>query len=270
MPLTRLPVPGDDNGIWGEILNDFLSVELASNGALKIRTDGTLDATASSKGIVQLTGDLTGSAANPTIAAGAVNNSKISASAAIDQSKLNLAITDAEVSGGIAQSKISNLTTDLSNKQPLDSDLTSIAALSPNNDDIIQRKAGTWTNRNLAQLKADLGLVYSKTISIESPTSSENITLFHTDFAITITKVHAVVRGSTPSVTFQMPHGNDRSASGTNLFSASQSISSTTAGTEYTSFNDATLASDEMLWLTTSASSGTVSELSVTIYYTID
>lgn len=39
--------------------------------------------------------------------------------------------------------------------QPLDSDLTAIAGLSPNNDDIIQRKAGAWTNRSIAQYKAD-------------------------------------------------------------------------------------------------------------------
>lgn len=42
--------------------------------------------------------------------------------------------------------------------QPLDSDLTAIAALSPTNDDIVQRKAGAWTNRSMAQLATDLGL----------------------------------------------------------------------------------------------------------------
>jgi hypothetical protein len=40
--------------------------------------------------------------------------------------------------------------------QPLDADLTAIAALSPTNDDIIQRKTGAWTNRTMAQLAADL------------------------------------------------------------------------------------------------------------------
>lgn len=43
--------------------------------------------------------------------------------------------------------------------QPLDSDLTAIAALSPSNDDIVQRKAGAWTNRTMAQLLADLSAV---------------------------------------------------------------------------------------------------------------
>jgi hypothetical protein len=58
----------------------------------------------------------------------------------------------------LPQSKITNLITDLSNKQPLDSDLTAIAGLSPTNDDIIQRKGGVWTNRNLDQLITDMAL----------------------------------------------------------------------------------------------------------------
>lgn len=40
----------------------------------------------------------------------------------------------------------------------LDSDLNAIAALTPSNDDIIQRKAGAWTNRTIAQIASDLGL----------------------------------------------------------------------------------------------------------------
>lgn len=40
--------------------------------------------------------------------------------------------------------------------QPLDDDLTAIAALSPSDNDIIQRKSGAWVKRTLAQLKADL------------------------------------------------------------------------------------------------------------------
>lgn len=43
--------------------------------------------------------------------------------------------------------------------QPTDADLTAIAALSPSNDDVIQRKAGVWAKRTPAQLKTDLVLV---------------------------------------------------------------------------------------------------------------
>lgn len=40
--------------------------------------------------------------------------------------------------------------------QPLDADLTQIAGLTPSNDDVLQRKAGAWTNRSVAQYKTDL------------------------------------------------------------------------------------------------------------------
>lgn len=46
----------------------------------------------------------------------------------------------------------------LDGKQAVDGDLTAIAALTPANDDVLQRKAGAWTNRTIVQLITDLGL----------------------------------------------------------------------------------------------------------------
>lgn len=46
----------------------------------------------------------------------------------------------------------------ITDAQPLDQDLTDIAALTPTNDDVLQRKAGAWVNRSLAQLKSDISL----------------------------------------------------------------------------------------------------------------
>lgn len=54
--------------------------------------------------------------------------------------------------------------------QPLDSDLTAIAALTPTNDDVVQRKAGAWTNRTMAQLNTDL-LAIAPTVVVESTTA---------------------------------------------------------------------------------------------------
>lgn len=117
--MSRLPVPGSDDGTWGSILNDFLNVEHNSDGTLKasgsladkadnndvvhlsgnetvggIKTfsssplvptpttanqatnksyvdsavsAGAPDATTTSKGIVQLAGDLSGTATSPTV-----------------------------------------------------------------------------------------------------------------------------------------------------------------------------------------------------------
>lgn len=184
--MARLPQPGGDQDIWGQVLNDYLSVEHNSDGTLK--TSGSLaskadnaatvhttgnetisgvktfnsspvvptpttstqaankgyvdgiaggaDATTSSKGIIQLAGDLGGSgttASAPVISNGAVTtvklatgavttneiadstitNTDISPTAAIAKSKLaSLAIVDADVSA-ISESKVTNLTTDL-------------------------------------------------------------------------------------------------------------------------------------------------------------
>jgi hypothetical protein len=44
------------------------------------------------------------------------------------------------------------------NAYEVSADLTAIANLTPSNDDIIQRKSGSWTNRTIAQLLVDLGL----------------------------------------------------------------------------------------------------------------
>lgn len=100
--MARLPVPGSDEGQWGSVLNDFLSQSHNTDGSLKTsavsgagaeQTDNkgvangyapldgsgqvpaanlpaastTPDATTTEKGIVQLAGDLSGTATAPTV-----------------------------------------------------------------------------------------------------------------------------------------------------------------------------------------------------------
>lgn len=67
--MARLPVPGSDSGIWGSVLNDFLNQSHNADGTLKasaVSASGA-DATTSAKGILQLAGDLAGTAAAPTV-----------------------------------------------------------------------------------------------------------------------------------------------------------------------------------------------------------
>lgn len=120
--MARLPIPGSDNGTWGDVLNDYLSVAHDSAGTLKsdavnssaIQDDsiteaklntgsgtdgqvltknsgatggfewaaggGAADATTTTKGIIQLTGDLSGTAAAPTVPA---LTSKVNASTTV-------------------------------------------------------------------------------------------------------------------------------------------------------------------------------------------
>lgn len=62
----------------------------------------------------------------------------------------------------------------------LDADLTAIAALSPSNDDVIQRKTGAWTNRTMTQVATDLlatgGFLRKATVTL----SSADILALHT------------------------------------------------------------------------------------------
>jgi hypothetical protein len=111
---------------------------------------------------------------------------------------------------------------------------------------------------------------HTKGITIESPTSSEDITWFFTDRAITVVQVRAVLNNgaSTPSVTYQVYHATDRSAAGTGV-TTSGAVTSTTTGTDAT-LSDTTIPADSWVWIETSAQSGTTPEIALFIEYTDD
>lgn len=71
--------------------------------------------------------------------------------------------------GAIATSAIG------STVQGYDGDLAAIAALSPANDDFIQRKSGAWTNRTIAQAKTDLGIA-PPTVQVLTNTATSTYT----------------------------------------------------------------------------------------------
>jgi hypothetical protein len=81
--MTRLPVPGSDDNTWGSILNDFLSVEHDSTGALLLRSDGTLDNLMHTTGTETVAGVKTFSSSPvvpvPTLAAQAANKQYVDA-----------------------------------------------------------------------------------------------------------------------------------------------------------------------------------------------
>lgn len=94
--------------------------------------------------------------------------------------------------------------TDTSGLQPLDSDLTAIAALTPSNDDVIQRKAGAWTNRTIAQLTTDLGIASTyvpytgatTNVTLGSNTlSASSLTATSTGFGLDLTNATASTSG---------------------------------------------------------------------------
>lgn len=112
-------------------------------------------------------------------------------------------------------------------------------------------------------------IIQSKSVTIPDPTASEDISLFYTDEAITVSKIVYVITGST-SVTTTIRHHTDRSNAGTEVVTSGTVANSATAGTVVTSFNDATVPADSFVWLETTALSGTPTSLNATIFFTQD
>ena len=91
--------------------------------------------------------------------------------------------------------------------------------------------------------------------------------MFFTFVAITVQEIQAVVKGSTPSVTINPVQSSDRSAAGTAILNTPTAITNTTTGQNLTTFNDNTIPADSWVVLKTTAQSGTVTELHITISY---
>lgn len=111
------------------------------------------------------------------------------------------------------------------------------------------------------------GLKYRASLTIENPTSAESIPFFYTSQAATITKVRVVVKGSTPSVTSNVGYGTSI-ASLTSVTTAPSAVTNATTGVDST-LNNTAIPADGYLVFTSSAQSGTVNWMNVTVEYTI-
>ncbi len=110
---------------------------------------------------------------------------------------------------------------------------------------------------------------HQKAIILEAVGSSEDVSIFYTSVAITISAMAAVVRGSTPSVTWTIRHDPDRSVTGAEVVT-SGTTTTTESGETISSFNDATIPAASWVWLETTAQTGTVDELAVVVDYSED
>jgi hypothetical protein len=108
--------------------------------------------------------------------------------------------------------------------------------------------------------------VGTKTITVENPTATENIPFCFTTAGGTITKVIAVLVGSsTPSVTYNIGYGTDVTSL-TNVTTSPSAVTSTTTGTTAT-LNNVTVPANGWLVLKTTAQSGTVNSITVTVEF---
>jgi hypothetical protein len=105
-----------------------------------------------------------------------------------------------------------------------------------------------------------------KAFTIYAPTAAENVTLFYTTQAITITNLISVIRGGT-SVTYTVRYDSSRAATGTEVVTGGTVANNSTTGLNTTSFNSASIPANRFVWVQTTAVSGTVNEFSLTVLF---
>ena len=111
-------------------------------------------------------------------------------------------------------------------------------------------------------------LIYQKH-TIESPSGSENITVFRTDFDITVQEVISVSTGTTPDTTYQLKHSNiGRNDIGNNLTNVSNTTSTSIGDVATLDVNS--IPADSWIWFETSSANGMDVTLTIDIRYTID
>jgi uncharacterized cupin superfamily protein len=193
----------------------------------------------------------------------------------IDNTAVTYAKTSAGVQASLDLADSSLQSGDIgSSVQAYDADLAAIAALSPSNDDIIQRKSGAWTNRTLAQLLADLQSSLKPTEHIAIACSDETTALttgsakvtFRMPYAFTLTDVRASVTTAPTGANLNV----DINESGTTVLSTILSIdagekTSTTAATPVV-ISDTSLADDAEITIDIDQIGSTIAGAGLKVY----
>jgi hypothetical protein len=106
-----------------------------------------------------------------------------------------------------------------------------------------------------------------RSITVENPTSSENIPIFYTTVALVISSIRGVVKGTgSPSVTYSVKSASDLTSGSPAVHANAITVTNTTTGANAT-LSEVNIAANSWVWLETSATGGTVTGLNVTLAF---
>ena len=129
---------------------------------------------------------------------------------------------------------------------------------------------------NASKLGGRFAFVDTTIISfwLDTPTGTDNKFGLRIPYDFTVSRLDLVITsngGANDSVAMNIKFSTDRSSGApTSLLTSDEYVSSTVAGEEITTFNDATIPQDSWIWIITSAVVGTVNGLGIQIRGTYD
>jgi hypothetical protein len=125
---------------------------------------------------------------------------------------------------------------------------------------------GRYDNTGGAGPPGPAGPMGPKAMSLQLPVVGDEVTMFYAKDALTITQMEAVVRGTTPSVTWTVLWAPTRSAAGTPVVTAG-TVTNSTTGQIITTFNSANIPAGSWVWMKATATSGIVLEFGLTLSF---
>ena len=142
-----------------------------------------------------------------------------------------------------------------------------------NNNGIVDNseKLGNENPNYYLSRENHVGAIHNNTkgLGINYPTDFERIVLFYTDVEIKVTKINAVVKGTTPLMRVDFTYASNVTLNGTSLLASPIDITNMTIGQSLPILNN-TIPANSWIIFKTIAKSGSVDEICVSITYDIN